>query len=709
MQFSSPAYLFGLIAASAPVVIYLLLRRRKTEVPWGASYLLRRTLESKRKSSVWKQYLVLAMRCLLLALIVFAVSDPFQTDPDQQPSVPAPPPEPLHRVVLVDDSLSMSVTSGSASRLGRVKSVLRSLLTSQRPFDTTTLVSLAEPSSALSRAPIKGPLSPSEAAALLDSIQPKEGVLQLPSALARSVGALAATPEASAELYLLSDFPRELASDLSQLSWFGQAATERSIRVAPVSMTAPDTDPPHNLALLGATFGTDLVVRGIPATLYSDVVNHSDLESVARIRVRAEPDIELEKAVVLQPNEQKQMAFDVTFSEAGVESLQVTVSPSRLPAASRADLSVEVRKRLRVWVLADAPDPTKEDALGEAEFLRRALTESQDGEPSISVEEVELVSIARPIPEDVDVIVIAGPRVITPTVREPLLRFVRGGGGLVIAMSPSADTSFYNPNLKGLLPAELGDPSRGSIDPETFWSVKGLSESRPAGLFTEFAGDLNGELSTARVYSTVLAEEGEDASVIFRLTDGQPLLVEKGVGRGHVLLLTTSLGISWSSLPVRQSYLPLLHRMLNSAARGRGFARNLAAGQAFMGAWPVAEAITVTMPDQRKREVQPSEGPGGHFLVVDGLGQRGTYRVEGTSSSAETFTVSAEPPEADLRSLDGKERTELEELLGARIYADWPAAVSGLGAGNRLARLWHWLLIAVLGLYLLEAWFVRFL
>src|SRR5690349_8130482 len=109
MIFASPLALYGLIAAAAPVAIYFLLRRRKSEVPWGASYLLRLTLASRRKSSIWKQIVVLAVRTLILLLVALLIAQPFRLNPSPSAELPALPLQAVHRVLLIDNSLSMGV------------------------------------------------------------------------------------------------------------------------------------------------------------------------------------------------------------------------------------------------------------------------------------------------------------------------------------------------------------------------------------------------------------------------------------------------------------------------------------------------------------------------------------------------------------------------------------------------------------------------
>ncbi len=54
---------------------------------------------------------------------------------------------------------------------------------------------------------------------------------------------------------------------------------------------------------------------------------------------------------------------------------------------------------------------------------------------------------------------------------------------------------------------------------------------------------------------------GSGAWVLARLDDGEPLLVQKNVERGSVLMLGTSAHVGWTNLPLRPIFLPLLARL----------------------------------------------------------------------------------------------------------------------------------------------------
>ncbi len=697
MQYLHPGFLWGLLFAATPIIIYILLRRRKQEIPWGASYLLRLTLASRRKSSLWKQYLVLAMRCAILALVALLIAEPFK-GANEESTVPALPSDPVHRLILVDHSASMSVTDKQGSRKGRMRLVLDALLGSQRHADRTTLIPLISPEDPVVSA--EGRQRPDAIESIVRRFDPREGTLQLRRSLSRTIALLTRTPDAISEVYLLSDFPGELSAELPKIGWFADAAKGMNIRMAAVNMAVGESPP--NIGLLSITLGSDLVVRHIPVTLYATVANYSSEEATARIEINGEGLIAATRLVELLPDEEKRISLDVTFTSGGVQSLTASVSPSRLPSSSSASLSIEVKDSLTIGLLVDAPDPTKADALDEAEFLRRATSA---GASPLKIEEIELVQLTQDIPDNLDVILLAGPRVITPAVQKPLTRFVRQGGGLVIFMSPMADVTFYNPNLSELLPAKLLAFARDSVSPENFWSAKARVDDQLT-LLTEFTDTHNGEVEAARFYNYRRSGPKEGAQVLFEFEDGQPLLIHEATGRGHTYLFTSSLGISWSSMPVRRSYIPFMHRLLNMAARGRGFVRNLTAGETFVSRWPDSGAVKMTSPDQRTSDLETVDANSVAFVVATGMQQRGLYTIH-KDDATETFTITGNPPEADLRSLKQDDLKKLSELIGSPIYPDWSSAVQALGPSRDSDRLWPWLLLAVLAVYAVEAWFVR--
>src|ERR1700727_785995 len=98
-----PFAVAGAIAAAAPFVIHMLNRRRFRVVPWGAMELLREAVVRNRRMLQLRDLLLLLLRTLCVLLFALALSQPYYRitsgihDPNQ----------PVHAILIVDNSLSM--------------------------------------------------------------------------------------------------------------------------------------------------------------------------------------------------------------------------------------------------------------------------------------------------------------------------------------------------------------------------------------------------------------------------------------------------------------------------------------------------------------------------------------------------------------------------------------------------------------------------
>lgn len=82
----------------------------------------------------------------------------------------------------------------------------------------------------------------------------------------------------------------------------------------------------------------------------------------------------------------------------------------------------------------------------------------------------------------------------------------------------------------------------------------------------------------------------EGATVHCSFDDGQPLLLERPLGRGAVLVAALPFDLETSDLPLRPAFLSLLDQVA-SRAQTRGGPRSIAAGQTF--SFPAEETLTV--------------------------------------------------------------------------------------------------------------------
>src|SRR5437870_4162893 len=76
MQFLFPWMLLGGLGISVPIAIHLLNRYRFKVVDWGAMELLRKALITRARRVKVEDWLLLALRCLVVLLVALALARP---------------------------------------------------------------------------------------------------------------------------------------------------------------------------------------------------------------------------------------------------------------------------------------------------------------------------------------------------------------------------------------------------------------------------------------------------------------------------------------------------------------------------------------------------------------------------------------------------------------------------------------------------------
>src|SRR5262245_54647560 len=138
MSFLNPILLAGLAAISIPIIIHLLNRRRFQKVVWAAMRFIQASVEKNQKRMRLEDMILLALRCLLLALLALALARPAilseATDLFGQSKVPA--------VIILDQSRSMGMSDGTATRFDKARQAAEQALDSM-PSGSAAAVFLA--------------------------------------------------------------------------------------------------------------------------------------------------------------------------------------------------------------------------------------------------------------------------------------------------------------------------------------------------------------------------------------------------------------------------------------------------------------------------------------------------------------------------------------------------------------------------------------
>src|SRR5688500_14223292 len=196
MSFLAPLFLAGLAALAVPIFVHLINRERKeiTEFP-SLMFLQRIPYRSVRRQKI-RDWLLFAMRCLALILLVAAFARPFLARRFAQAAGALATTREV--VVLLDRSYSM----GYGDRWDRAQEAARSAIAGIGANDKLTLVAFAETPTALNQASAdQGSLR-----AALDAVKPSSRTTKYAPALKLATKILDESDLGRREIVLITDF-----------------------------------------------------------------------------------------------------------------------------------------------------------------------------------------------------------------------------------------------------------------------------------------------------------------------------------------------------------------------------------------------------------------------------------------------------------------------------------------------------------------------
>jgi len=687
MTFLVPLFLLGLAGVGVPIVVHLTRRQRRNVVHFPSLMFLEKIPYQEQRRRRIQHWFLLSLRALALALLAFAFARPFV---DQSELGLGAASGPREVVVLIDQSYSMEI----GNQLERARTEARRVFDQLGPLDRASLVVFSRGANVVAR-------STSDRIRLraaLDTVRISSGSTRYGPALKVAQTILEESNLPTGEVYLLSDFQRT--------GWTGDEGVHLppGSRVIPIVLGGDERI--DNVMVTDVSLPRQAVSGRERVTPTARLVRRGGSEAI-EVTVSLELDGQAiqSRTVPLEPN----AAAAVTFQPFTL-SQPHTTGTIRLPddplsADNVRNFVVSPGSSLRVLIV-EGGSAARDVSL----YLRGALEVSDDGRFDVRVRRANAV---RPIDLDGTAAVFLNDVQIDGGSAERLRDFVEEGGGVLIALGQD-----------GGWPASASDMLPGAIGPiEDRIQGRGgrlgyLEYDHP--VFEVFSGPRSGDFTGARFYRARGLEPRDSAAVLARFDDGSVALAEIRYGRGRLLVWTTSLDSFWNDLALQPVYLPFVHRLAEYMG-GRtealpwfvsGQVVDLANPDALERAGLVsseAEGLedgleqVVLSPSGASTPMPAGDGP--RYLPLD---EHGFYTVRQPGSNPErpfVMAVNVELDESNLTRIDPEELVlQIEAPRAAPQDAQTFAQATELGREDQERRqsLWQWLLIAALGLFIVE-------
>jgi hypothetical protein len=137
-----------------------------------------------------------------------------------------------------------------------------------------------------------------------------------------------------------------------------------------------------------------------------------------------------------------------------------------------------------------------------------------------------------------------------------LQSFVVGGGRLLVFTGGKVEPASYATlEQAGLLPGIVEGASKAGLFRFETWQ-------KDHAIFRPLSDPQQGDLHRVGFRKITRVKPSPDAKVLATATGGYPLLLEKPVGRGNVLLFTSAADRDWGDWPQSRLYVPVVHQIV---------------------------------------------------------------------------------------------------------------------------------------------------
>ena len=508
-------------------------------------------------------------------------------------------------------------------------------------------------------------------------------------------------------------------TDVQSATWKNRSGQVRSeledlnstadIVVVPVISSA------ENAAVTDLTLVSGVMREGTTGRYQATVRNYGDTP-LNNVEVTCRVDgaqMDRRQIPLLRSQSSETVSLFVPFHNSGPIKITAEISDDALSTDNTRHVVAMVRDRVSILCV----DGTSGDA---GRLISSALLARNDGteDENYIVRSVPWLSLPSQELSGVDVIVMANVPQITAEQAEQLKAFVRQGNGLVWFGGDQVNVAEWNAVATGgssdgadrttpLLPAVIG-PITDSSD--ALGAGKPLDPSLPDHRLTSPLKSLPGDLfSETRFLKRFHVEPRRSAFTVLNLAGSDsPVLVEHHLGRGQVVMITTSAEPDWNNMALTPTF-PMLMQHIVTYLAGREFEQPQVVGDALAlsyAARPDSSDAEFDTPTGQTISVPVREYRNEYVAMLDDSREAGFYRARVSVQSPDTpIAVNVDTRESNVACLS---ETEINQLFGgtsievAQSPGELLATIDSMRSSQAI---WRLLMVAALVLLVLECLF----
>ncbi|MDD5687149.1 MAG: BatA and WFA domain-containing protein [Elusimicrobia bacterium] len=523
MFFLNPIFLIGLLAASIPIIIHLLSKKKQRNINFGDLRFLK--LAASRTIRIFriKQYLLLLIRCLLIVILTLIFARPVMHYVSSS--------ENSETILLIDNSYSMDYYKDGKTRLETAKMVAGQVLDMLRPEEKISIFTFSDSISPI----VKNPTTDKQI--LLSELTNVKITYRKTNTISaiNEISKYFQNKQSEKRIILISDFSENGWSEKNYV-------LDGNYKVICIDI---GDNSPENFAVSDVkNDGNDISIM---------VSNYSDNKK--KIYGDIYIDDKKYKSLFFEPLSRKDdtMVISMKNISSGIHKCFMELEPDKLLPDNKHYFAFNFHEKPKV-LMVDG-NPQFSDFKGEVFFLKTALASNT------SAKVINYIQLDDEQIDNYDMIFLCN---ISDFSRNSIVKlndFILKGKSIVFFLGDNIKIENYNTTLSFLLPCELSAVVSG-------------------GELSDFGPFQNSEiLKNIIISKRFLSIPKNGSEVILKFSDNTPFLMK---GTNNVFVFTVSSNLSYSDMPVKPIFPVIIKQLFTYITKDEALIQTSVIGEKYL-------------------------------------------------------------------------------------------------------------------------------
>jgi hypothetical protein len=655
MTFLNPLYLIALAAAAIPIILHLLNLRKSRIIEFSTLTFLKELQRSQIRKLKIRQWLLLALRTLIIIFVVMAFTRPalrsgfgFLPGTAAKSSV----------VIIVDNSFSMMMTDRQGPLLTQAKRKANELIDLLDTGDEAVMLLTTDMRSGAKE-------FTAAHSALRREVEDAEASFvhgDYARVLTEAAALLERSSNFNKEVYIITDRQRsQYAYDASTQA---SAVLDKAVRVFVLPLGA---DNGNNASVADVQLRSTLFEAGKPVDIRATISNKSDAALTdAIVSVFLNGERVTQNSVSIDAGGRRDVDFTVTPREAGWVQGFVELEDDALPEDNRRYFAFSIPEQIRVLI---GPSGGRDARL--VSLALNPFAGESEAPQVLSIQSVDRGRLPAENLERYDVLVLTGAEGLPQPFLQRVASWVQQGGSALLFPDADAALDAFSSTLLPLLGIPRPAGLNGSLeDRGSFTTFGNIDFDHPLfrGLFEQRADGRNPEVDSPELGAVLRLRGGERVRQVIGTRGGDAFLLDAEHGKGRVLVFAASPDTRWSDFAFKGLFVPLLNRSMYYLASRDDNTVSLLAGESAeitLGSVPSGDGLfELRAPGGEVQRVVPKSLPSGLVFPMEAPDIPGVYALAAGSTVLRNVVVNVDALESDLARASTEEEAAFFSRLG---------------------------------------------